>query len=368
MGKNQKKKAEKRKRKQTSPNTPSPRPEKMADNSNSDTKLKQPYNNMYNTPDQSIGSSNVLSAAHNTLYGAYQGYPFTPYNQPPAPHTTPAHIMTQQLQPIPSPPPIQTHPQLDIFMNTVTEKLKKLDILDDILSRVVTMENHFNRMDNEMSEIKQKVNTSSDTIVKIDRGLLEAHDRIKDVDRQMAHLRHENETLKEKSIQQQARSMRDNLIFRGIQDTYDPEENTEETLVNFIKTELEIQDEINFHVVHRLKPKPDKSPRGIVAKFERRKDKHRVLSAAIYKLKDKPNFGVHDQYPTEIIERRKQLIPFLKDARQKQHRAVLKEDKLFIDGRRFIPRGPFVPDPPDYRQSHSANASPMQTAQRNDQS
>jgi hypothetical protein len=46
-----------------------------------------------------------------------------------------------------------------------------------------------------------------------------------------------------------------------------------------------IEDEINFHVVHRLKPKQDKSPRGIVAKFERRKDRNKALSKAIAKLK-----------------------------------------------------------------------------------
>jgi hypothetical protein len=40
--------------------------------------------------------------------------------------------------------------------------------------------------------------------------------------------------------------------------------------------------------VHRLKPKQDRSPRGIVAKFERRKDRNKVLSKAIAKLKNNP--------------------------------------------------------------------------------
>jgi hypothetical protein len=50
------------------------------------------------------------------------------------------------------------------------------------------------------------------------------------------------------------------------------------SIKDFIKSELGIEDEINFHVVHRLKPKQDRSPRGIVAKFERRKDRNKVLS------------------------------------------------------------------------------------------
>ena len=63
MGRNQKK-TEKRKRKQAaSSNNPSHRSDKMADRSDSDTKLKQAY---YNTLDQSNVS--VLSTAHTTLW------------------------------------------------------------------------------------------------------------------------------------------------------------------------------------------------------------------------------------------------------------------------------------------------------------
>jgi hypothetical protein len=37
---------------------------------------------------------------------------------------------------------------------------------------------------------------------------------------------------------------------------------------------------------------------------------------------------VHEQYPIEIIDRRRQLVPIMKDARGKGHEAVLKEDRL----------------------------------------
>ncbi|VDH95417.1 Hypothetical predicted protein [Mytilus galloprovincialis] len=132
--------------------------------------------------------------------------------------------------------------------------------------------------------------------------------------------------------------MRENLIFKGVPDDYNPEEDTEAILKDFIKSEIQIEEEINFHVVHRLKRKQDKSPRGIVAKFERRKDRNMVLSAAIQKLKNKKQFVVHEQYPIEVIERRRELVPILKDARTKGHTAVLKEDRLYIDNKRYYPR------------------------------
>lgn len=351
---NKRNKPEKRKRKQTSTGTPSPsNPAKMADKSNSNTKPKEIVNC---TPEQPINACNVLSAAHNTLYGTYPGYPFTPITpyQPPAPNTTPAHFIPQQLQPIPSPSPppftplpVHTHPpahpQLEAFMSNVTERLKKLDILDDILTRVVFMEGQFKRIDGELSDIKQKICINTNSMENLDQGLGDAHHRIQTLDRQVSELTCENKILKERSVEQQSRSMRENLLFKGIPDTYDPDENTEEKVVEFIKTELAIEDNISFHVVHRLKPKHDRSARSIVAKFEKRKDRNRVLKAAVSKLKNKPQFVVHEQYPIEIIEKRRELVPYLKDAREKGHHAVLKEDKLFIDKRRFYPRGPFVP-------------------------
>jgi hypothetical protein len=60
-----------------------------------------------------------------------------------------------------------------------------------------------------------------------------------------------------------------------------------------------------------LKPKQDRSPRGIVAKFERRKDRNKVLSKAIAKLKNNKQFIVHEQYPIEIIDRRRLYVVLL---------------------------------------------------------
>ena len=176
------------------------------------------------------------------------------------------------------------------------------------------------------------------------------HSKVQDMDRQNTKLYEENCELKERVVQQQSRLRRDDLIFKGIPDDYNPVEDTGGKFKKFIKSELGIEDEINFHVVHRFKPKQDRSRRGIVAKFERRKDRNKVLSKAITKLKNNKQFIVLEQYPIEIIDRRRQLVPIMKDARGKGHEAVLKEDRLYIDKRRFYPK-PFVssfnhPPPP----------------------
>ena len=85
-------------------------------------------------------------------------------------------MLPQQIQPLqpipsPSPHPLIYHPQIDTFISTVTEKLEKLDILDDILSRLVAMENNFKRIDNEICEIKQNMKSNNETKNKMDKGI-----------------------------------------------------------------------------------------------------------------------------------------------------------------------------------------------------
>ena len=354
---NNRKNNNKRKRKQTGTHSPPENPSKMADQSNSNSK-HQPVSQsgiVLQQSNQSPLTSNMYSEAHQTLYGPISGYPFTPY-QPPAPHTTPAPVLTTGNQQIPSMPWPQTtpltplYPELDRFMNDVTNKLKKLDVLDDIHSRLISLESHCLKIDSEVSDIKRQVEEHSANFINIDNGLGEMHGKLKFIEGQNYNLLEENMKLKERMVEQQSRSMRDNLIFKGIQDEYDPREDTEGKVKEFIKSELGVEEEVNFHVVHRLKPRQDWGPRGIVAKFERRKDKNKILNLAKEKLKQKPQFVIHEQFPIEIIERRRQLIPILKDARQKGHEAVLKEDKLFIDRRRYYPR-------PDHYQQHDTAVS-----------
>ena len=85
-----------------------------------------------------------------------------------------------------------------------------------------------------------------------------------------------------------------------------------------------------------LKPKPDKKPKHRIARKERRKDRNNVLEQTREKLKENSQFVDHEQYPTEVIERRKQLIPIMLDNRSKKHTSTLRDGKLYIDDRRYF--------------------------------
>ncbi|CAG2215178.1 unnamed protein product [Mytilus edulis] len=134
--------------------------------------------------------------------------------------------------------------------------------------------------------------------------------------------------------------MRENLLFGGILEDPRKKEDRdnieiETVLKKFLKEKLKINEEINFHIVHRLRPRKDAKPRTIVAKFESQKDRNTVLRAAPAKLKE--TFSVFEQYPYEMVERRNVLWPIFKREQRLGNHACLKEDKLYVNGHRIYP-------------------------------
>ncbi|KAL0152180.1 hypothetical protein M9458_051903 [Cirrhinus mrigala] len=116
-------------------------------------------------------------------------------------------------------------------------------------------------------------------------------------------------------------NMRDNLVFSGIPES--AEEDAEATVKSFIKTYLKLLEDtvenICFERVHRLGAKKPGAPRPrpIVAKFGYFKQKEQLKGT---------DFSVNDQFPKEILERRKVL---------RASRAVIAVDRLYVDGRLY---------------------------------
>lgn len=143
--------------------------------------------------------------------------------------------------------------------------------------------------------------------------------------------------MKETILDLQTRSMRDNLIFTGITEspTDEPEKAVKDFMVKQLKLTTETVNNITFHRVHRLGKKMSNAtrPRPIIVKFEHFKQKE-LFQRQGKQLKD-THYGLNDQFPQEIIHRRKQLIPIRKQMMKEGKRAILTVDKLYIDGQLF---------------------------------
>ena len=139
----------------------------------------------------------------------------------------------------------------------------------------------------------------------------------------MAQIEREHSSLRSNQIKSdstlidlQCRSMRDNLVFSGIGEVTLKEDEEYEDVQKSLNTSLEyemgIYEQIQFHRVHRIgaydKDTAKESPRPIIAKFEKFKDREYVRSRARDTFKGKP-FGIREQYPKVIEQKRKALYP-----------------------------------------------------------
>ncbi|VDI37956.1 Hypothetical predicted protein [Mytilus galloprovincialis] len=97
---------------------------------------------------------------------------------------------------------------------------------------------------------------------------------------------------------------------------------------------MKLEGATNIHLekVFRLgKRKPDAiRPRTIVVKFSRLSDRAKVKNAS-GRLKD-TKFGISPQYPREIVERRKRLVPIMLKERKQNKTAYIVDDKLCVNG------------------------------------
>lgn len=109
---------------------------------------------------------------------------------------------------------------------------------------------------------------------KINENLEKENQEIKE---QLTSITNNLKTLKDQHLDLQSRSMRDNLIFTGIDEQREESADMCEQMLNkFIEEKLGITDEISFHRVHRMGRKQTNKNCPIVAKFVNFKDREKV--------------------------------------------------------------------------------------------
>ena len=132
----------------------------------------------------------------------------------------------------------------------------------------------------------------------------------------------------EKVLEMQTRSMGDNLIFSDLPEVERAEtpEQKEQIVQQFLNEKLGLEENnIQFHVVHRLRRRRDNKPNSIVAKFERLKTV--ILSYKKSREKfDNTEYKVQEQYPPRV-SRRNELWLVYRHHLEQEHTNV----KLFDD-------------------------------------
>ncbi|XP_052762106.1 uncharacterized protein LOC128204742 [Mya arenaria] len=155
----------------------------------------------------------------------------------------------------------------------------------------------------------------------------------------MQKLEKERDTLRDDVSYLQSQSMRNNLVFTGVvEDHTDGNEHADVTerklrqhLQDAFKIAREVADSIRFERVHRSPGSPFAGKtRNIIAKFTFFKDREMVRKS--WKQLDATQFRVFEQFPRDVIQKRRMLFPQMKEARRLDKRAYLAYDTLYIDG------------------------------------
>ena len=234
-------------------------------------------------------------------------------------------------------------------MNAVKHEVTKATIsvsnIQDDLSSLNRKMNDYDYSINTFSDICDEAVSNQKSTETVIEQLCE---RVENLEKNQSTIQPKLQKFETEITDLQCRSMRDNLIFVGIQEPEysegDTAEDAELTLRDFLNNEMHINRPIQFHRVHRLNHNENNKnqnyenvPRPIVAKFERFKDREYVRHQASKTLIGKP-FGVREQFPRAIEEKRKRLYPEMKRARSNPENNVrLVKDRLYINNVQFKP-------------------------------
>ena len=261
---------------------------------------------------------------------------------------------------------------LDNRMQKIENEVGKIGEIKQTLSALMRRVDHSER---EITEIKtntrmlesnvEKLGEVFDTIVDKCDANNEAITQIKQKVNNLESMSAENKCdcanklaeLQEGITDLRCRSMKNNLIFSGIK--YNPNENCEALIHDFIYRELNITYRVALGNIHRFGKPGLNGARPIVARFIYRRELEHVLQNA-RNLKGKP-FGISEQFPAEIERKRKELYPVMKKAKQDGQSAKMVRDKLFINGKLYVPNGRDSSTNTQYRDALINDSNAMNT-------
>jgi hypothetical protein len=172
-------------------------------------------------------------------------------------------------------------------------------------------------IDDKLSVMFTQMNTIGHKV----EDCLNIYRQVHNIETKMSEHEFRIKLLEYKSIDLEARSRRNNLIFGGIPENKD--ENCFQVISDFLQTNLQIEPCPPMPRAHRLGRFKPGSTRPIIVYFLDTRDTEFVLSRA--NMLRGTNFNINRDFPKEIVDARKSLWP-----EYKRLRAAYKESKISI--------------------------------------
>lgn len=165
------------------------------------------------------------------------------------------------------------------------------------------------------------------------------NEKLEGVLSEVKQLKEENETLKQHVDRQEERMERlerelrvKNIIVKGVEDSENEDEQEVKQKVERLMSEIgtEVDKDVDIDIVRRIGKFEKDRRRPILVKFTREGTKLAILKNA--KNLKGTNVWIDEDYSKRTQNERKALIPKLREAREKGHRAHIRYNKLVING------------------------------------
>lgn len=214
---------------------------------------------------------------------------------------------------------------------------KKLNSLDTLEKKVSSFEKELNKMWVAIEDRIKCTDAKLDGLV--DR--IETHDvEAALMTERVSRLEKQRDDLRDDVAYLKSQSMRNNLVFTNIPEDNtsgnEPADVTESKLRQHLQEKLKLAKEtaesIRFERIHRSPGHPVQGRiRNVIAKFTFFKD--RELVRREWKQLAGSGCQMYEQFPPEVMDKRRRLVPKMKDARKEGKRAWIIFDTLYVDGK-----------------------------------
>jgi DNA repair exonuclease SbcCD ATPase subunit len=223
--------------------------------------------------------------------------------------------------------------KIDSRLENVEQKLNKLDVLDLKVDKFEKeLKSLWCMVQDNAKDACNKISNMEDRVDHIEVSETETVSKIQQLER-------ENASLKDSLLYVQSQSMRNNLVFGGISESANEKPTETEAslrafMVNNLKLAQDIVDNIKIERAHRMGTQREGERhvgRNIVCKFTFFKDRELVRNKRS-ELKG-TRFYVHEQFPPDVMAKRRRLVPLMKKAKEDGKTAWISYDTLYINGK-----------------------------------
>lgn len=241
-------------------------------------------------------------------------------------------------------------PKIDQIEQSVNSIKLQITVME---TKVSTLEAKCNDIEKSVSFITDEYDSQKNEIKKSKKDLEKLNNLCTSMDRNIQEYQKREEKMQDKLLDLEARSMRENLIFYGLEEPHKRKQNEpplpdncEKLVKELINDTLEIDTtDMVFDRIHRLGSERAKKPRPIVVKFEKYTDREEVRQKSYEedfknKLKAKKQ-GVGTQSPQQYREARKVFSDYIKEQKLEESARIVgnklyvnnKVTKRYIDGK-----------------------------------